>query len=206
MGYPLANQPRRRPGAALLRFAVAGLSSLLLVALAGLVVVEVRPGWLSGLRYPGPAPIPPNLAQLHALGPAPGRAASPGPASTSGTARAGGAHHPSGTGRGRPTLAGEPARPVSAPAGRPGSAAPLLAGLQPPAGAPGQILRLTGRNLFSASGQIEVIVAGRPARVRCPSERSCLVTVPPLGGRPRTATLVLHTSGGQSNTVSFTYR
>lgn len=204
MGYLLANRPGRRLGAALLRFAVAGLSFLLLVALAGLVVVEVRPAWVAGLRNAEPAPPPPNpLAQLHALGPAAGA----GRASVGGT-RAGNRVSASAgaAGNASPSLARGSARAASAAAGRPGTGVPVLAGLQPATGSPGQTLHLTGRNLFSASGQIEVTVGGRPARVRCPSEHSCLVTVPSLGGHPRTATLVLHTSGGQSNTVSFTYR
>lgn len=180
----LVNRTGRQPGAALLRFAVAGLTFLLLVAVAGLVVVEVRPGWVSALRNARPAPPPPN--PLAALG---------GPA-----AAARSAGHPGG---GATTTGGSP--PTS-PAAASGPGAPVLVALDPPTVGPGQVLRLRGDHLYSSTGRIEVTVAGRQAAVRCPSEHSCLVTVPPLGGRPRAAPLTLRTSGGRSNTVSFGYR
>ncbi len=183
MGSVLVNRTGRRPGAALLRFAVAGLSFLLLVAVAGLVVVEVRPGWVSALRNARPAPPPPN--PLAALGGSPTAGAGGRPGSTGSTAAS---------------------APTSPAAGATGPGAPVLVALDPSSVGPGEVLRLRGDHLYSSTGRIEVTVAGHQAAVRCPNEHSCLVTVPPLGGRPRPALLQLRTSGGRSNTVSFGYR
>lgn len=58
MGTFTADGYGRRARQAVLRFVVAGLSAMLVLAVAGFVVVKVRPGWLAGLRNPAHSPTP----------------------------------------------------------------------------------------------------------------------------------------------------
>lgn len=194
MGSVRLDPPRRPWGAAVLRFAVAGLTSLLAVSLAGLVVVEARPSWLAGLRNPAVPAVRPSRAAAGAPG--------GGGAGTGGASRSGAA--------GQRGAARKTATPTAAPAATgvlvgSGGAAPVLAALQPDAGRPGQQLRLTGTNLFSTDGTITVRFAGHPAPVRCPTSRRCLVTVPRLGGGSQQAPVWLNTTGGRSNALAFAY-
>ena len=58
MGTVTAHGHGRRAREAVLHFVVAALSAVLALAVAGLVVVEVQPGWLAGLRNPARSPAP----------------------------------------------------------------------------------------------------------------------------------------------------
>lgn len=183
MGVIGVGPPKRRTGGAVVRFVVAALSALLLVALAGLTIVEVRPEWLAGLRNAVPAPAP--VAALPGAVAAPRAPAAP--------ARRGAAR-PAGRAT---TLPGQDVAAVGAP---------RLVALVPTSGGAGQRLVVSGVNLFSADGRITLRFGRRAAPVRCPSTRRCVATVPPLDGPPRTMPVEMRTSGGQSNTLAFHYR
>lgn len=195
MGFATLERPRQA-GAALVRFAVACLSALLVVVVAGFVVVEVRPDWLAGLRNAVPAPAPHFALRGGASG-------AHAPTSIPGAA----------SGRDTPSKdAGSP--PDGGPLGvapggvfaATGAEAPVVSSVQPSFGGPGATLALTGRHLFSSDGHIVVTVAGHRAGVRCPSQARCLVTVPDLGSAPLATSLSLRTDAGWSNTVAFAYR
>lgn len=190
MGFVSFDHPRRRPGEAVLRFAVAVLTSLLVVALAGLTVVEVRPAWLAGLRNAVPAPAPASGPHANANG------------RTARHTTASGAHAPAHAAASATT---NPTGPRS-PAGSVGGGSPRLVDLRPATGAPGQHITVSGVNLFSADGRITLRFGGQSAPVRCASTHHCVATVPRLGGAARTTQVSLHTSGGISNTLSFHYR
>ncbi len=76
--------------------------------------------------------------------------------------------------------------------------------MQPASGGAGQTVRVTGSGLYSANGTITAYVGGAAAPTSCPSQTSCTVTVPNLGG-PRHTTLFIATPSGSSNGVAFDY-
>lgn len=109
--------------------------------------------------------------------------------------------------------AGEPA-PAGAggPAGGPAASnqaapgpAPVLDTVTPDGGTAGQVVTVDGSNLFSADASIQAAFAGQPTDIRCPTQTSCMVTVPllavPAGSIPVTVT----TEAGTSNAIPFSY-
>jgi len=180
MGIVGAGSERGRAAQAVLHFAVAALSSLLVVVLAGLVLVKLRPSWLVGLRnaIPSAPPAPTRLAPRPAQTP---NAARPGRPSFSVLA---------------PTLVG--------PSVAPG--APVLSALQPATGGAGDTVTVVGTNLFSTDGTVLVSFGGRAAHTRCPTERVCLVTVPAEHSGQRATSVQVRTASGLSNPLPFRYR
>lgn len=190
MGFVSFDRLRRRPGEAILRFAVAVLTSLLVLALAGLTVVEVQPSWLAGLRNAVPAPAP---------SPATTPAGTTVDRPTSGHAGAAGGQHVPASAKTSATTR------TSSTVGAAGHR-PRLVGLRPAAGAPGQHVTVTGVDLFSRNGRITLLFGKQSAQVRCASTRRCVTTVPHLGGAPRAAQVSLRTTSGISNSLTFHYR
>jgi hypothetical protein len=110
---------------------------------------------------------------------------------------------------------GHAAPPTSAPAvrqttstlpslGTPGGA-PVISSLSPPGGAGGQTIQVAGSNFLSSDGQIVATFAGQVAPTSCPSQTTCTVTVPSLSAPPGPVPVVITTSAGTSNAVTFTY-
>jgi hypothetical protein len=64
---------------------------------------------------------------------------------------------------------------------------------------------VSGTNLFSSDGHVQATVGGEAAGTSCSTQSSCQVTVPALGGSPRTIPLTITTAAGTSNTVAFSY-
>jgi hypothetical protein len=89
--------------------------------------------------------------------------------------------------------------------GTPGGA-PVISSLSPTSGSSGQTLQVAGSNFLSSDGQIVATFAGQVAPTSCPSQNTCTVTVPPSSGPPGRVPVTITTSGGTSNTVTFTYR
>jgi len=65
---------------------------------------------------------------------------------------------------------------------------------------------ISGVNLFSADGLIQVFFGTQNAPISCPSQSSCTVVVPDLSGSPRTLQVTVSTESGTSNAVSFYYQ
>lgn len=176
VGFVGTGGTRGRVSQAVLRFAVAALSALLVVVLVGLVVVELQPSWLAGLRNAVPA-APPARVLL------PGRSP-PSPLSPS--AHGAGASTPA-------SLAGGPG-------------APVLSAIRPASGRAGATVTLTGANLFSPNGNVLVSFGGTPAQTRCPTEQRCTATVPKPAPGTRSTSVRVRTAGGLSNALVFSFR
>jgi IPT/TIG domain len=80
---------------------------------------------------------------------------------------------------------------------------PVISSLSPSSGAAGQSVTVAGSNLLSASGQIVATFNGQVAPTSCPAPNTCTVTVPP--STASSAQVVITTSAGTSNAVTFTY-
>lgn len=179
MGFAGTGGARGRASQAVLHFAVAALSALLAVVLAGLVVVEVQPSWLAGLRNAVPTSPPARSLRPGRLTPPPGSpSASPG-SPTAGT--------------------GAPATLVGGPG------APVLAAIRPATARPGTEVTLTGANLFSPDGSVLARFGKVPARTRCPTERRCTVVVPKAPAGTTGVRVRVRTAAGVSNALAFAY-
>ena len=96
--------------------------------------------------------------------------------------------------------------PTSSSAAPPGAAsAPGLVSITPSQGTAGLVVVVRGRDLFSANGLVLARVDGQPTLTRCPTQTSCLVTIPKLSGGPSRVTVTVTTESGTSNSVSFQY-
>ncbi len=106
-----------------------------------------------------------------------------------------------------PTQAGGAAvaPPPAAPQPVPAGSAPELLSLVPATGAAGQVVTVSGANLFSPDGHVEAFLGGEDAPTSCPTQTSCLVTVPALSGPTGSVPLTVETEAGTSNAVSFSY-
>jgi IPT/TIG domain len=82
---------------------------------------------------------------------------------------------------------------------------PVLAAISPAAGVGGQVVTLSGTGLFSANGVITVSFGSTLAPVRCPTETTCRVTVPPRKPASGSVAVRVTTQSGTSNQLSFSY-
>ncbi len=62
---------------------------------------------------------------------------------------------------------------------------------------------MAGANFLSTSGQIVATFNGQVAPTSCPAQNTCTITVP--SSTSPSAQVVITTSGGTSNSVTFTY-
>jgi len=83
--------------------------------------------------------------------------------------------------------------------------APTISSLTPSTGSAGQVVVVSGTNLVSANGHVEVRFGDLVAPTSCPTQGSCRATVPPsaAGGR---VLVTVSTQSGTSNGLWFTYR
>lgn len=82
--------------------------------------------------------------------------------------------------------------------------APVISALDPASGVAGQGIEIAGANFLSSSGQIVATFNGQVAPTTCPAQSTCTVTVPP-GPGAGSVQVVITTSAGSSNPVTFTY-
>ncbi len=80
---------------------------------------------------------------------------------------------------------------------------PVISSLDPPSGSAGQSVVVAGTNFLSTSGQIVATFNGQVAPTSCPAPNTCTITVP--SSSSPSAQVVITTSGGTSNAVTFTY-
>ena len=73
----------------------------------------------------------------------------------------------------------------------------------PSSGSAGQSVTVAGANFLSTSGQIVATFNGQVAPTSCPAQNTCTITVP--SSTSPSAQVVITTSGGTSNAVTFTY-
>lgn len=104
-----------------------------------------------------------------------------------------------------PALAPSSASGSAAAAGTTG--APQLSSIDPSQGSTGQNVVITGANLFSPDGHVQVWFGTQPATTSCPVQTSCNVTVPaaPPGASGPVAVTVT-TASGASSALSFVYQ
>ncbi len=81
---------------------------------------------------------------------------------------------------------------------------PVIGSLTPSSGSAGERIQVAGANFLSSDGQIVATFNGQVAPTSCPAPNTCTVTVPPQSGSS-SAQVSITTSGGTSNTVTFTY-
>ncbi len=98
-------------------------------------------------------------------------------------------------------MAPPPAAPQPVPAGRRRE----LLSLIPATGAAGQVVTVSGAYLFSPDGHVQAFLGGEDAPTSCPTQTSCLVTVPALSGSSGSVPLTVEPEAGTSNAVSFSY-
>ncbi len=84
------------------------------------------------------------------------------------------------------------------PAGPPG-----ISSLSPSSGSAGQTITVAGANFLSNNGQILATFNGQVATTSCPTQNTCIVTAP--SSTVASAQVVITTSSGPSNAVTFTY-
>lgn len=183
--------PFRRASA---RRPLAGLSWLpvsLAVMALGIVaaVVALAAGGASSHRYTPTAESHPGASGTAAAPTTPAQSATTAPAATTTTAPA-----PSTT-----------ASPTTAASSMPGGP-PVVSAVSPAAAAPGQTVTLSGSNLFSPSGRIVVMFGSTQAGVSCPTQTTCVATVPPANGQGPDTQVTVSTDAGTSAPVRFTYR
>lgn len=80
---------------------------------------------------------------------------------------------------------------------------PVISSLDPSSGSAGQSVTVAGGNFLSTSGQIVATFNGQVAPTSCPAQNTCTITVP--SSTSPSAQVVITTSGGTSNAVTFTY-
>ena len=80
---------------------------------------------------------------------------------------------------------------------------PVISSLSPSSGAAGQIVLVAGANFLSSGGQIVATFNGEVAPTSCPAQNTCMVTVP--SSTAPSAQVVITTSSGPSNALTFTY-
>jgi IPT/TIG domain len=85
------------------------------------------------------------------------------------------------------------------------SGAPVITSLNPSSGGSGQTIQVTGSNFLSSDGQIVATFGGQVASTICPSQTTCTVTVPSASPTSGSVAVVITTSAGTSNTVTFRY-
>jgi hypothetical protein len=83
--------------------------------------------------------------------------------------------------------------------------APVITSLTPSSGGSGQTIQVTGSNFLSSDGQIVATFGGQVAPTICPTQTTCTVTVPPDSPTSGSVAVVITTSAGTSNAVTFTY-
>lgn len=85
---------------------------------------------------------------------------------------------------------------------------PAVAAITPDTGAAGQTVKLSGSGFFSSNGRITVMFGHTQAGVNCPSQTSCVVTVPAASSASPSApvAVTVSTTGGTSSPVQFTYK
>jgi len=80
---------------------------------------------------------------------------------------------------------------------------PVISSLNPSSGTAGQGIQVAGSNFLSTSGQIVATFNGQVAPTSCPAQNTCTITVPP--STSPSAQVVITTTSGTSNAVTFTY-
>ncbi|MHB1509223.1 MAG: IPT/TIG domain-containing protein [Acidimicrobiales bacterium] len=104
------------------------------------------------------------------------------------------------------TLPTTTSRPTSSSTVAPAAAsAPGAVSITPSQGLAGVVVVVRGRNFFSANGLVLARVNGQPTQTRCPTQTSCLVTIPKIPGGPSRVTVTITTESGTSNSVPFKY-
>lgn len=92
------------------------------------------------------------------------------------------------------------------PASPSGGGLPEIGSIAPASGPAGQSVVISGTDLFSADGVVQVFFGTQDAPVRCPSQTSCTAVVPELPGPARTLPVTVSTEAGTSNALSFSYQ
>jgi hypothetical protein len=82
---------------------------------------------------------------------------------------------------------------------------PQLSSVSPSAAGAGTVVVVHGTNFFSRNGLVLARFGAQPARTYCPSQTTCMVTVPTLPGSTSTVPLTISTESGTSNALSFRY-
>ena len=83
--------------------------------------------------------------------------------------------------------------------------APQLSSITPSQGSAGAVVVVHGTNLFSLNGLVLARFDGQPTHTICPTQTSCMVTVPALPSSPPTAQVTITTESGTSNALTFLY-
>ncbi len=82
---------------------------------------------------------------------------------------------------------------------------PVLNAVTPDAGDAGQVVMVNGSNLFSPDRNIQASFGGQPADISCPTQASCMMTVPLLAAPAGTISITVTTEAGTSDAIPFTY-
>lgn len=199
-----------------IRSSIGWLAAAVTAAVVALVVVLVTSG--TGSVHTATSRQAPPSATQHRPAASSTRSSSP-PASSQPSAQQTG-----GGASGQPTvsrtssassLGSIPSASTPAPAAAAPGGAPTISGLSPASGPAGTTVTLTGNGFFSASGVVTVLFGQVQAPVSCPTQQSCVVTVPPqpapasptTGGASasRTVAVTVATDSGRSAPANFSY-
>jgi hypothetical protein len=82
---------------------------------------------------------------------------------------------------------------------------PNLLSIRPHAGGIGQVVTVSGTNLYSPDGLVQASLGGADAPIRCPTQSTCVLTVPAGLGPSADIPLTIETEAGTSNALSFSY-
>jgi hypothetical protein len=185
----LGSVPNSRTTARLRLLSLAALTALLLV-LATLVAV-----WASGIGSPGPGAsggrVPPLRTTTPTTPPTTPRVRTTPPSTVAPSVPV--------------TQAPAPTSTTTAPATA-SNGLPQLSALTPLQGGTGQVVTLSGVNLFSPDGYVDVTFGGQAAPTSCATQSICTVTVPTIPGGPASIPVSLTTAAGTSNALPFQYQ
>ena len=82
---------------------------------------------------------------------------------------------------------------------------PQISSLSPASGSPGQTVTVNGAQFLSSNGSIVATFNGQSTATACPSQHVCTVTVPPPSAGETSARVIITTSSGASNVMTFSY-
>lgn len=111
------------------------------------------------------------------------------------TAAPAAAHHPA------TTHGSSPHRPSHATTTVPSGGRPAISSISPDRGAAGQVVTVSGANLFSPDGRVQVFFGGQGAATSCSSATTCQATVP--AGATGKVRVTVVTQAGRSNALTF---
>jgi IPT/TIG domain-containing protein len=99
-----------------------------------------------------------------------------------------------------------PATAPSSSVTTPPAGVPILGSLTPGQGVAGQAVSISGSNLYSADAQVVVSFGTQTAPTTCPSQSTCVATVPPQKAGTQDVPVTITTSQGTSNPLPFQYQ